>query len=132
MKEAIRALVEAAVRRGKAGVLAAGYDPGKQRAALAGFDHCLELETLDDFRSELLAREAAEAEMRVDLREDESVDRPAEAYWEHRVFTLQVGYVYKLLVAAAHVNRWPGSAGLPDPHASSVIAYGRLVGVKGE
>lgn len=120
-------LITIAVERGIAGVQSCNYDQCKERGAIAGFKRCLELTDIQAYKDELAVRHDHEDKWRTNWNSE--VD-DLNVFWEYRYFTLQVEYIYRLLCAAYHINKYPGYEELPAPYARSILAYSQIVGVK--
>lgn len=93
--------------------------PERIRGGIAGFELCRELNTLEDFQYTL------------DRRHEHEVDlhRPGtskEEYWEYRVATAQVEYVYeRLLVVWSQMGLYSGPLS-----ARAVVRTAEIVGVR--
>lgn len=130
--------IQAAVEAGIAEVKEAGHKPHEERGALAGFEKCRKLGSIEQFEAELDRCRQEEIRLRDKRRERRDVyssikgRSDANSYWEQRYFTLQVEHVYKLLCFAARHNRWPGHERLLDLYCNSARAamqYAKIVGV---
>jgi hypothetical protein len=127
-------IIQEAVRRGKAEVLKVGYAPHKERGALAGFDKCLRLGSIEQFQAELERCEedcAQKREIRVKGRGKQDEQKQLEDYWEARLFQAQVAHTYNLLCAVYHINKIPGYEKLPAMWVSAARLYAMIVGAKG-
>ena len=126
-------LIEKAIEDGITEVKTVGYDSKKEAAAIAGFEKCHSLGSIEQFQAELERCNILELGMRDAHHEEEDKQKQEallEDYWAQRYFTLQIEHVYKLLCAAYHINNIPGYKTLPAPYARSIKQYGDIVGVK--
>jgi hypothetical protein len=103
----------------------------KKEGAIAGFQKCLKLGSIEQFEAELDKCEKLEAKMREEKAKNK--DKLYEDYWRQRSYTAQVEHVYGILCFASRYNKWPGHERLPTLKCNSTRAamqYSRIVGVK--
>lgn len=112
------------IERGIQSIHEAKYSEHKKRGAIAGFEICRTLDTPQSFEWMLKERYQAEHALFYRLtEEDRRSEEKRKEYWEFRMATIQIEYVYERMKVGWKMN--PLSA-------RAVLDYAEIVGVEGE
>lgn len=126
----IKELIEKAVEMGIKDIHELDYTELQKRGAIAGFEKCRNLGSLEQFEAEL--EKCERKHIRLRSQKHKEGEQSLDEYWEHRWYTIQIEHVYQLMCAAYIINKLPGYQRLGDPYMSAIMQYAKIVGVKDE